>query len=425
MQLFEFKWRKSALTVLSTAVCLCFCTRADFAQEKSTVKNEPARQSDETPKKDSEKDSKGAKKNEKQGPLERWVELAKKKDKVLKRLDKLVIELSQTNPDNAVKRAKLGQEFEERLGEFQIDIYPEMVKLAPGIYQSNPQEYDAAEIVLGTTYGRNQYKRAAEIADKLLAAGQKNRIVFNVAGISHFALHNFEKAHNILLEAQQLEKLEDRLGGARYLQPSKDYVEFWRNEQAIRQKESAATGDEVLPHVSFETTRGRIVLELFENQAPNTVANFVNLVTKKFYDGTRFHRVKPGFIIQGGDPNTRDAHVSNDGYGGPGYTIDCECRREDARKHFRGTLSMAHSGRDTAGSQFFITQIPTEHLNPHQDKKREHTVFGRVIEGMDVVDLIKRYDIVIKATVVRKRNHLYKPKTRRIRQRILGPARSS
>ena len=159
-----------------------------------------------------------------------------------------------------------------------------------------------------------------------------------------------------------------------------------------------------LPRVKLETNKGDIVIELFENEAPNTTANFISLVEKKFYDGLSFHRVLPGFMAQGGDPK-------GNGSGGPGYSIACECYRPDYRKHFRGTLSMAHAGKDTGGSQFFLTFVPTTHLDG------KHTAFGRVIEGMDVLAKLQRTeagsqgetDHIEKATVLRKRNHPYEP----------------
>jgi cyclophilin family peptidyl-prolyl cis-trans isomerase len=157
--------------------------------------------------------------------------------------------------------------------------------------------------------------------------------------------------------------------------------------------------------VGLTTDKGDIVLELFENEAPNTVANFISLVEKKHYDGTPFHRVLQNFMAQGGDP-------TGTGRGGPGYHIPCECYRDDYRHHFRGSLSMAHAGRDTGGSQFFITFRPTPNLD------NRHTCFGRVIEGHDVLAKIQRRDPtganppepdrIVKAEVLRKRNHAYK-----------------
>ena len=138
---------------------------------------------------------------------------------------------------------------------------------------------------------------------------------------------------------------------------------------------------------TFETARGTIVAELFDEEVPGTVANFEKLANDKFYDGTRFHRVIANFMIQGGDPLSKDPKNPRVGTGGPGYKIKCETQR-NTHKHVAGTLSMAHAGKDTGGSQFFICHAP----QPHLDKV--HTVFGQVTRGMDVVNAIKQGDEV-------------------------------
>ncbi|MBM81526.1 MAG: peptidylprolyl isomerase [Planctomycetaceae bacterium] len=161
-----------------------------------------------------------------------------------------------------------------------------------------------------------------------------------------------------------------------------------------------------MPRVQLDTSVGKIVIELFENEAPNTVANFITLTESGYYDGTKFHRVISEFMVQGGDPNSKDEDELNDGKGGPGYTIKCESHQENARRHFRGSLSMAHAGRDSGGSQFFMTHLSTPHLDPPNPDA--HTVFGRIIEGQQIVESIKKDDFIQKATVVRKRSHEYK-----------------
>ncbi|HEX9755986.1 MAG TPA: peptidylprolyl isomerase [Gemmatimonadales bacterium] len=138
---------------------------------------------------------------------------------------------------------------------------------------------------------------------------------------------------------------------------------------------------------TFVTARGTIVAELFDEEAPNTVANFEKLANQGFYDGTRFHRVIANFMIQGGDPYSRDPTDRRVGTGGPGYTIKCETHR-NVHRHLAGTLSMAHAGKDTGGSQFFICHSP----QPHLDAK--HTIFGQVTKGMDVVGTIRQGDLV-------------------------------
>lgn len=155
-----------------------------------------------------------------------------------------------------------------------------------------------------------------------------------------------------------------------------EYESEWAKEKEIRAKEAAADN---LPRVLIKTTKGDVVLELFKNEAPNAVGNFLTLVSKGFYTDVPFHRVLPFFMAQGGDP-------TGTGAGGPGYCIPCECRRPNARAHFRGSISMAHAGPNTGGSQFFLTFVPTSFLNG------VHTVFGRVVEGMDVVSEIERID---------------------------------
>ncbi len=130
-----------------------------------------------------------------------------------------------------------------------------------------------------------------------------------------------------------------------------------------------------------------MMVEFFDQDAPNTVANFVKLSKEGFYDGLTFHRVIPEFVIQGGCPN-------GDGRGGPGYTIDCELDG-DNQFHDRGVLSMAHAGRNTGGSQFFIchSRKNTAHLD------RNHTCFGKVVEGLDVIDEIQMGDKINKVVI--------------------------
>lgn len=135
---------------------------------------------------------------------------------------------------------------------------------------------------------------------------------------------------------------------------------------------------------TIETDKGNIEIELFDQDAPKTVDNFVKLATDGFYDGLTFHRVIPDFVIQGGCPQ-------GNGTGGPGYTIPCEI---NPRKHGVGTLSMAHAGKDTGGSQFFVTHSPQPHLDG------VHTVFGQVTDGMDVVNAVTPGDVMNKVSIV-------------------------
>ena len=130
----------------------------------------------------------------------------------------------------------------------------------------------------------------------------------------------------------------------------------------------------------IETKFGTIELKFFPEVAPNHVNNFIELAKKGFYDGTTFHRVIPGFMIQGGDPNSKDPDKSKHGMGGPGYTITAEF---NDKPHRKGTLSMARAANpDSAGSQFFICVADAPFLN------KQYTVFGEVVSGMDVADKI-------------------------------------
>lgn len=139
----------------------------------------------------------------------------------------------------------------------------------------------------------------------------------------------------------------------------------------------------------IKTNKGTMTVDLYENETPKTVANFVKLAKDGFYNGLKWHRVIPDFVIQGGCPNSKDGATGMPGTGGPGYTIDCEV---DAEKQFhdRGVLSMAHAGRNTGGSQFFVchSRNNTAHLDGN------HTCFGKVIDGVDVVDDIRQGDSI-------------------------------
>ncbi|MEX2178997.1 MAG: peptidylprolyl isomerase [Gemmatimonadaceae bacterium] len=142
---------------------------------------------------------------------------------------------------------------------------------------------------------------------------------------------------------------------------------------------------------TFETNRGTIVAELYDKDAPGTVANFEKLANAGFYDGVKFHRVIEDFVVQGGDPLSRDLPDGDRrvGTGGPGYQIKCETAG-NPRKHEVGALSMAHAGKDSGGSQFFmvLSEANTRHLNG------VHTVFGKIVKGLDAMKQIKQSDVM-------------------------------
>jgi peptidyl-prolyl cis-trans isomerase B (cyclophilin B) len=140
--------------------------------------------------------------------------------------------------------------------------------------------------------------------------------------------------------------------------------------------------------VFISTEKGDMVVELYDNETPITVNNFKKLISEGFYNGLNFHRVIPNFVIQGGCPN-------GTGAGGPGYNIPCEVSAEK-QYHDKGVLSMAHAGRNTGGSQFFIchSRQGTQHLDGN------HTCFGKVVEGLDVIDLIQQGNRIIEMSIL-------------------------
>ncbi len=143
-----------------------------------------------------------------------------------------------------------------------------------------------------------------------------------------------------------------------------------------------------MKHAEIHTAKGMMKVDFYEKDAPNTVANFISLAEKGYYDGLNFHRVIPNFVIQGGCPD-------GTGAGGPGYSIDCELDG-DNQYHDRGVLSMAHAGRNTGGSQFFVchSRENTAHLD------RNHTCFGKVTEGVDIIDDIREGDKIEKVVIL-------------------------
>src|SRR4051812_12046433 len=151
-----------------------------------------------------------------------------------------------------------------------------------------------------------------------------------------------------------------------------------------------------LKTATFETNRGTITAELYDKDAPKTVENFEKLANSGFYDGVKFHRVIPDFVVQGGDPLSRDLPAGDPrvGTGGPGWKIKCETAG-NPRKHEVGALSMAHAGKDTGGSQFFmgVSEDNTRHLNG------VHTVFGKITGGLDIMKQIKKDDSMVKVRV--------------------------
>ena len=276
-------------------------------------------------------------------------------------------------------------------------------------------------------YRQENYEKAHAIFKRLIPHGvsKEASVIYVFAGLSALMVMELEDAEIWLDEATKngfLEKVMENLAKTKKGQNQvmalavlyeriPIFKTDWAKEQEIRKAETEAgekDSAKKLPRVLLKTSKGDIVIELFENEAPNTVANFISLIEKGFYNKTPFHRVLPQFMAQGGDP-------TGTGRGGPGYMIDDECRQPNARKHFRGSLSMANAGPNTNGSQFFLTFIPTSNLDGR------HTVFGRVVEGIDVLSKIQRIDPedeesmipeidrIEEGKVLNKRDHEYEP----------------
>ena len=264
----------------------------------------------------------------------------------------------------------------------------------------------------------DDYENGASLAVALLKRFEEDAApppqeLYYIAGVSSFTINEYDNADkylNLAKEADVLKapgKKEDTRStqGEAFLRLMPNYKDYWAKEKAIREKEAEAND---LPRVKFTTTAGTMVIELFENEAPETVGNFVSLVESGFYNGLVFHRVLPGFMAQGGCPQGK-------GTGDAGYKIYCETDKPEHRRHFRGTLSMAHAGKNTGGSQFFMCFAPQESLDG------KHTAFGRVVEGFETLSKIQRIDPehpapdvertkIEKAEVVRKRDHKYLPR---------------
>ncbi|HEX7902044.1 MAG TPA: peptidylprolyl isomerase [Planctomycetota bacterium] len=268
------------------------------------------------------------------------------------------------------------------------DALPDTEKLS----KLRPEDAELRIKLAKLQHGLNRFEPAALTIEAALKKDPKNLELRRLQAFCAFASHRFEEAIAALdaLVKEDL-KPEEKEQAEQTLEMAKKSVAPWTAEKPIREKEAKADD---LPRVKFTTSRGEITIELFENEAPNTVANFIELIEKKFYDGLVFHRVLPAFMAQGGCPK-------GNGSGDAGYRFKDELGTS-SRKHFRGSLSMANSGPDTNGSQFFITHVPTGWLDG------KHTVFGRVIAGQEAADLLQVGDKILKAEVLRKRPHEYK-----------------
>ena len=296
-------------------------------------------------------------------------------------------------------------EISEEVGE----VHPRLVKLAERAWLEQPSEDPELLTfivqVLEIRLMEDDYEAVYALLKGLLS-GRIPQIlpdVYDVAGETCFMLNQFEASERFYAKAEKEEVISEKGEALRKAIPYHRVA--WAKEKRLRDQEAAAND---LPRVKLETSQGDIVLELYENEAPNTVANFIYLVEKGFYEGTEFFSVVPGLFAEGGrSPMTAD--------GGPGYQIKDELEHRNARKHFRGTISMTRSEPDSAGSQFFISFAPAKEMDG------EFVVFGRIVDGMDVLTKLQRIDpanpdpaamsdTIVAAEVIRKREHVYRPK---------------
>ncbi len=296
-----------------------------------------------------------------------------------------------------------------------------LIPLAIKYLDETPNEPDPTIVEFATRiqnkhFYDGDYEKSYALGNRLLTIDADNRVAKLINGRTAVLTNRFAEAEQFALENAELIEKFPNTEQHLYIDAPK-LLKKYERELAIREKEK----DVELPQVELRTTKGTIVLELFENQAPDTVGNFINLVESGFYSETFFHRVINQFMAQGGGfTETSNGKKINKH---PGYVIYDEFHPTENREHFRGVISMANTGDPhTGNSQFFITTVPTPFLN---DK---HTVFGRVISGMDVVDALNItftsgtddepsteipgavQDKILSTRVIRKQDHEYKPK---------------
>jgi cyclophilin family peptidyl-prolyl cis-trans isomerase len=296
-------------------------------------------------------------------------------------------------------------------------MLPDLQAAAEKAYIADDTNKDLGNLLFVMAMGqlrKDNYEESLRLGRLLLEHHFPDKDLCRMLASAAFATMQLDDAKKFLAEASD-GKSSDDPDIKKVLALAELYGPKWKREQEFRAAEAKADD---LPRVKLHTTQGDIVLELFENEAPNTVANFISLVENGLYDNTQFHRVIPGFVAQGGDPLSKDPtkYEGQIGHGGPPYTIPSESSAPNHREHFRGSLSMAlGEGPDSGGSQYFIALAPTAPLDG------KFTVFGRVTDGLDVLSKLQRFDPqkptpgvtldkVIKAEVLRKRDHPYEPK---------------
>ena len=333
---------------------------------------------------------------------------------VVGKLMDLNVECRVANATNADERKRQYDELVTRGNELQ----ERMISSALVAYARRPADNrDLVPLlanIASMEVARDQYEPGLKIMQTLIDNGVETPALFNATIQTAINANEFELAAE-LLELQKKKGLADTGGMSDKLRRQVAlYQRLWSPEKNFREAEQAADD---LPRVKLRTNKGEIELELFENEAPNTVANFISLVEKGFYNGLDFYRVEARKYACVGCPN-------GDGTGGPGYRIKNELLGQERRAHFRGSVSLNNTGAAPGGSQLTFCLAPQAALNGR------HTVFGRVVRGLDVLSNLQRRvprdkvsksinphsnvvippaDRIISTTVVRKRQHPYQP----------------
>jgi len=323
-------------------------------------------------------------------------------------------------------------------GELLIFVRGEPELILPYLKRASDAGFDTARLWASLSrvqLAANQMDAAYQSALKAVERDPKDRYVWEALKPAAFAVERFAELSQRLIKTYTG---RPPAWAEAILSDAVELEAHWKIEQSLRDAERKADdlprvrlviehrrfarGDGKVTGKTESTGTEEVILELFEDQAPATVANFLTLVSQKFYDGTKFFLSDPGQLVAGGCPLTKNADPADDGSGGPGYTIPDEFGSAKARRHFRGSLSMINSGQpNSAGSRFLITLVP----QPRMDGR--FAVFGRVVGGQEAVERItpglthpdvhpdtgplKRIipgDVIVRAEIVRKRPHEYR-----------------
>jgi peptidyl-prolyl cis-trans isomerase B (cyclophilin B) len=321
---------------------------------------------------------------------------AKARDLLLAPLDAA----SAARPDLAllhVIRGNILRQLEDEAGA--RAAYGEALRRVPHLREAEwgLAQMDAAAWTQPSDALPSDYEAAfARIAEEAKRRGPGDRAPCLAEGILRYRHGDFGRAKELLFPLVAAYPVDDDTAAMPAF--AKKYEERWSEELGYRRRDESRAD---LPRARIVTSKGPLLVELFEDDAPNSVRNFVWLAKAGFYDGTTFHRVVPFFMAQGGDPLSKsgDPRV---GQGGPGYAVPTEPGR---RLPFRGVLAFANSGKDTEGSQFFVTTGTSAHL------EGDFSVFGRVLQGQDVADRLVRGDRIERVEILRTREHEYRPTT--------------